>query len=134
MSHHEGAPDWATVSTHAFQWRIVAVLEAAQLTFVTEDDLQAEIQRALADAGIDARREIRLSDTTSRIDLLANSVGIEVKIAGSWASVVRQLTRYAKCDEITHLILVTSRAGHHRMPAQLCTKPLEVVSLLGAGL
>ena len=109
-------------------------LDEASLTYVSEDDLQAGIEAALAEVGVAAAREVRLSDRVSRIDLLAGSVGIEVKVAGGWASVVRQLTRYAACSEIESLILVTSRAKHLNMPEQLHGKPVHVVSLIGSGL
>lgn len=114
--------------------RIADVLADAHLTFVSEDDLQAGISSALAAVDIEAQREVRLSDGVSRIDVLAGTVGIEVKIAGGWADVVRQLTRYAKCEEISALVLVTSRAKHHNMPAELRGKPVHVVSLIGSGL
>lgn len=115
--------------------RMVAdLLSTANLVYVSEDELQAAIQRFLDENDVYPEREVRLSDGVSRIDLLAGAVGIEVKIEGSWASVVRQLTRYAKCPEIHSLVLVTSRAKHHHIPEQLCGKPLHLVSTIGGGL
>ncbi|PZE66928.1 hypothetical protein [Curtobacterium sp. MCBD17_021] len=114
---------------------VVAVLDRTQLQFVSEDDLQESIRTALMAAGIPAERERRLSDGRSRIDLFANpGIGVEVKIDGSWAAVVRQLQRYAKCPEIDELILVTSRSKHHRIPTELEGKPVHLVSLIGAAL
>jgi len=120
------------VSTAA---RIVAVLDLAPLTFTNEDELQAALAEALAAADIGSEREVKLSDRRSRIDLLGpDGVGLEVKVDGSWADVLRQLTRYAKCDEIKELILVTTRAKHHHLPAALEGKPLHLLSLIGAAL
>ncbi|ARC56003.1 hypothetical protein AS850_02810 [Frondihabitans sp. 762G35] len=113
---------------------IVHTLDTAQLTYVTEDDLQAEILTALAEAGVEARREVRLSDDRSRIDLMAGRVGIEVKTDGGWADVIRQLTRYANCAEIDELVLVTTRTRHHHLPAVLGGKPVHLVSLIGGAL
>jgi len=110
------------------------LLSAANLQFTTEDDLQAAIQECLDGHGVYPQREVVLSDEKSRIDLLAGSVGIEVKIEGSWSAVVRQLTRYAKCPEIVAVVLVTSRAKHHHIPEQLAGKPIYLVSLLGSAL
>jgi hypothetical protein len=57
-----------------------------------------------------------------------------VKIAGTWANVVRQLTRYAKCPEIAALVLVTTRVAHHHLPADIEGKPVHLLSLIGAAL
>jgi len=115
--------------------RIVQVLELASLAHVHEDELQGGIAAALDAAGIVARREVVLSDGRSRIDLLTDDrIGIEVKVAGSWANVVRQLTRYAKCDDVDELVLVTTRVAHHNIPADLEGKPVHLISLIGAAL
>lgn len=113
---------------------IINALDHAQLQFVTEDDLQQELHTALAAAGIEATREVRLSDGRSRIDLMAGRVGIEVKTNGGWADVIRQLTRYAHCVEIDELVLVTTRTKHHHLPSEAAGKPLHLVSLIGAAL
>jgi hypothetical protein len=114
---------------------IVTLLEQTNLTFVHEHELQAALAEALAAADVEATREVRLSDGRSRIDLLTTTgVGLEVKIDGSWADVVRQLTRYAKCPEIHELILVTTRVRHHHLPAALEGKPIHLLSLIGAAL
>ena len=113
---------------------IVRTLDHAALVFVTEDDLQQQLAAALAAAGIDAAREVRLSDGRSRIDLLVGRVGIEVKTDGGRNDVVRQLTRYAHCPELDELVLVTTRTKHHHMPAEVAGKPLHLVSLIGAAL
>lgn len=113
---------------------IASILTAAQLTFITEDDLQAAIKAELDAHLVYPDREVRLSDGHSRIDLLAGRIGIEVKIKGGWADVIRQLTRYAHCDEISALVLVTTKARHHSIPTELAGKPVSLVSLIGSGL
>lgn len=116
---------------------IVDVLQSTTLQYITEDDLQAAITTALGSAGVPADREVRLSDGVSRIDLLVGDVGIEVKIGGAAPSVIRQLARYAKCAEISTLILITTRARHSASLDRIETlidKPLLVCSLIGAGL
>jgi hypothetical protein len=113
---------------------VATILSEAHLQFITEDDLQQAIKNHLDAAQVFPEREVRLSDGHSRIDMIAGRTGIEVKLEGSWANVIRQLTRYAKCPEIESLVLVTTRAKHHKLPDQLCGKPLNLVSLIGAGL
>jgi hypothetical protein len=113
---------------------VVAALAHAALSFVTEDDLQQALTTALAASGIGSAREVRLSDGRSRVDLLADRVGIEVKTDGGRNDVVRQLTRYAHCPELDEIVLVTTRTKHHYMPAKVAGKPLHLVSLIGAAL
>lgn len=111
---------------------VADVLARSRFRFACEDDLQAGIAAALTVAGITVEREVRL-DGHSRIDLLTDRVGIEVKTAGRADAVLRQLRRYADSDRVDALILVTTRA-RHRVPGVLNGKPVAVVSLAGAAL
>jgi len=115
---------------------ILDLLDDAVMTYVTEAELQAEIARVLVAEGIDARREVRLSDGRSRIDLLCGRVGIEVKIKASGrapqSSVARQLQRYAHCDEVDALILVTSSWTHLDLPGELAGVPVARIHMTGA--
>lgn len=115
---------------------IIRVLEDAQpYTYVTEDDLQRELATALADAGIDAQREVRLSDGASRIDLLVGDIGIEVKIKGGWVDVTKQLRRYSRCSDLAALVLVTTRAVHQKVARNdFAGFPVQIVSLVGGAL
>jgi len=122
----------------------------SNVTFANETDLQVAIGKVLHNSGWAAVREVRLSDGKSRIDLMVgerpdavyglqvagSAIGIEVKVDGSLASVLRQLDRYAACTEISELILVTSRAGHSRIPDQIGARriPLHLVTLIENGL
>jgi hypothetical protein len=100
--------------------------------FTTTDE--AELQRALAEvldgAGVDHRREVRLT-ARDRIDFLAGAVGIEVKVDGALAAVTRQLHRYALRPEVASLLLVTTRPQHRGAPRELCGKPVTVALLHG---
>jgi len=102
--------------------------------FVSEDDLQRELAGALSTAGFDVKREARLSDGVSRIDLLVGTVGLEVKTDGDWRSVAQQLLRYSRCDEVNRLILVTTRARHRLVSSALAEAPVSVVVLTGGAL
>jgi len=120
---------------------ITEKIAGASITMGDEYDLQAGIQAALEGHGVEVRREVRLADGISRIDLvvidplmLATTVGIEVKVDGSAADVVRQLTRYSKEPTLDGLVLVTTRSKHHHIPTELNAKPVRLVSLIGAGL
>jgi hypothetical protein len=110
--------------------RIAALIGACRYHYRDEDRLHAGIEQVLADGGVNATAEARLSGR-DRIDFLAGPVGIEVKIAGSAADVTRQLRRYATHPEIGALVLVTTRARHRALPRQIGGKPLRVVFLSG---
>lgn len=122
--------------------RIVGILDAAQLVYGNEYDLQAGIHHALKQAGFDVTREVVLSHgSPNRIDLFLHAnirqdpgIGIEVKVNSSLDDVTRQLTRYAGEASIAGLILVTTLAKHHHIPYELAGKPVRLVSLVGAGL
>ena len=116
----------------AMEARTVAhILTREQFTFANEAQLQAAILDALDKGDVKAIREVKLNDDNGRIDLLTKeSVGIEIKTAGPWAAVYRQLARYAKDRMIKHLILVTTKADHPRtIPRDIGGKPVTVVLL-----
>lgn len=88
--------------------------------------LQAAAEERLSLAGIPVEREVALS-TRDRIDLLAGRVGVECKVAGSPSTVVAQLARYAGHGPVESLVLLTRKAAHRDLPAELGGKPLTVV-------
>lgn len=122
---------------------VAAAIRARHFDFANEEELQEGLALALADAGYPVRREVVL-DGTSRIDLMVvqdaeseewvpPGIGIEVKVAGRSASVLKQLERYARFDQVTGLILVTSRRRTHgqmRSLSEIDGKPFLVVDLL----
>jgi len=112
---------------------IAATLRSRRFRYATEAELQAAIFEALFDEGYLPEREAHL-DSGDRIDVLCGRVGIEVKVAGSARGVLRQLRRYAKCEELDALILVTDRVNHLGVLQAIDSKPVEVVSLAEAGL
>lgn len=115
------------------------VITGHRYVFGSEDELQQQLSGVLGAAGHTVGREYRLN-RTDRIDLVVTTghgfttglIGIEVKVAGSTAAAVRQLTRYAAHPALDGLLLVTTRA--HSLPRLLAGKPAAVVSLLGNGL
>lgn len=114
--------------------RVLEVLAAGPLTYRHETDLQTAISVRLAAADIEHVREAQLGPG-ERIDLLTDDgVGIEVKVAGSWTSVVRQLLRYAHHDRVKALVLVTTQASHGQVPAELGEISVAIHSLIGQGL
>ena len=105
--------------------RVLAVLGRARLTYANEHELHQGVGEALTAAGVPFSREVALN-ARDRIDLLIGRVGIEVKVKGSWRDVQRQLARYADSDQISALVLVTSKPTHLRVATQLNGKPVHV--------
>lgn len=77
----------------------------------TQDELrlQDEMDEFLTQSGIAHEREVRLS-ATDRLDFLVGSVAVEVKVKGSPHAVIRQLLRYAEHEQVTELVLFTTRS------------------------
>lgn len=104
------------------------VIESRRFNFVHEAELQDGIEQAFTADGFAFTREHRLGGR-DRIDFMFETIGLEVKVDGSPALVLKQLHRYAQSDEVAGLVLVTSRL-RHQLPDRLNDKPLRVVTLL----
>ena len=92
-----------------------------------EYDLHALVREALEHAGLHPDHEVPLAPRC-RIDFLCNGVGIEVKRGRTERQrALTQLRRYAACEQITALVLVTERTL--ALPDELSGKPLRVICL-----
>lgn len=92
-----------------------------------EYDLHALVRAALNDARIPHRHEVSLAPRC-RIDLLCGSIGIEIKRGQvDKKRVLAQLSRYAACEQVTALILVTEKTI--AVPTTLHGKPVRLVCL-----
>lgn len=92
-----------------------------------EYDLHRLVMDALGCAGIEAAHEVKLGPRC-RIDLMAGSVGIEIKRGKpEHGRLIAQLTRYAQCPQVSGLILVAE--GSVRVPASIAGKPVRAVCL-----
>jgi hypothetical protein len=111
--------------------QVLAVIRGHRFRYTSEDELQEGIAAALEHHGLKPLREVRLSDR-DRIDILVDPVGIEIKVAGSQTHPWDQLKRYAEHEAIKALVLVTNR--WYTLPDEVGGKPLETISLAGAGL
>ena len=109
---------------------ITALLRKFRFAFTSESELQAGIAQALDRAGVAYRREHRLA-AADRIDfMLAEGLGLEVKIDGATNALIRQVHRYAQHEEIRGLIVVVSRTRLAQLPEQINGKPVAAVALL----
>ena len=75
----------------------------------TEEELHAQAAGALRAAGIPAQHEARLAPRC-RIDFLAGTIGIEIKKSRPQrAALLRQIARYAACEQVKALVVVAPR-------------------------
>ena len=92
-----------------------------------EYDLHQLVMECLAAHGILFEHEARLGPRC-RIDLLSGTVGLEIKRGKCDAARIRaQLSRYAACDQLTALVLVTERTIS--VPRTLAGKPVRMICL-----
>lgn len=108
--------------------RIACRIERFRIDVSTEAAANRSIRDALESDGIICEAEVRLTPK-DRIDLLAGTVGIEVKVAGSRRDVARQLERYAASDRIEALVLATGIGWPKNGPVAFHGKSLFVASL-----
>lgn len=92
-----------------------------------EKELQAALAVVLETKGLTIQREVKIND--GKIDILCGSVGIEVKIKGSYSDIVRQLHRYAQSEKITSLILASTKHSHRLLIHEFNGKKLYYVKL-----
>lgn len=92
-----------------------------------EYDLHRLVMDVLDAAGIAWEHEVKLAPRC-RIDLMCGSVGVEIKRGKPEPARIRaQLARYAACEQVSALILVTERTV--LVPHQIGGKPVKVVCL-----
>lgn len=96
-----------------------------------EADLQKQVEARLAKAKIEYAAQVQLDSTSKddRIDVVCDSIGLELKVKGGTSSVLSQLERYAQSPLVTDLLLVTTKAAHMNLRGigSVHGKPLYVV-------
>ena len=92
-----------------------------------EYDLHRLVMDALSRQGVPFEHEVSLAPRC-RIDLMCGGVGVEIKRGRvERAKGLRQLTRYAACEQVAGLILVTEKSLG--LPREIGGKPVRVVCL-----
>ncbi len=104
-----------------------ALMELRQPIAMYETDLHACVAQRLTAAGLPFTHEAKLAKGC-RIDFLVGAVGVEIKKGKpSAATLAAQLQRYAACDAVDGLIVITERTV--RLPKTLCGKPVRLIPL-----
>lgn len=109
---------------------LAGIIAGVRFSFTSEDELQRGIAEVFSRVGLFHVREHRLSPT-DRVDFFLpdHGMGIEVKVDGSTADLVRQVTRYVQHDEIRTLAVIASRIRLANMPDRINGKPVQVITV-----
>ncbi|MBR5546307.1 MAG: hypothetical protein IKU70_04940 [Clostridia bacterium] len=92
-----------------------------------EMDIHEMVAKRLAEAGLPFVHEAKLAPGC-RIDYLVDTIGIEIKKGKPDASAVKkQLMRYAACDGVEAIVLLTQRTV--AVPKMVLGKPVHVIVL-----
>ena len=93
----------------------------------TEEELHAQVARALEANGLQASHEVRLAPRC-RIDFMSGGVGIEIKKSRpERAKLLAQLARYAACGQIRELLVIAPRGV--TLPKAIGGKPVGQIAL-----
>ena len=104
-----------------------ALLEVRAPLQQGEYDLHRLVMDTLSRQGVSFEHEVSLAPRC-RIDLMCGGVGVEIKRGRvERAKVLRQLARYAACEQVAGLILVTEKSLG--LPQEIGGKPVRVVCL-----
>ena len=92
-----------------------------------EYDLHRLVMDALDAAALPWEHEVKLAPRC-RIDLMCGGVGIEIKRGKvEKARILEQLRKYAECEQVHGLILVTEKTVP--MPHSINSKPVQLICL-----
>ena len=104
-----------------------ALMELRQPIAMYETDLHACVGQRLTAAGLPFVHEAKIAKGC-RIDFLVGTVGVEIKKGKpSAATLAAQLQRYAACDAVDGLIVITEKSV--RLPETILGKPVRRIPL-----
>lgn len=104
-----------------------ALMELRSPIALYEMDIHALVGKRLEAAGLPCVHEAKIAKGC-RIDFLVGTVGVEIKKGKpSAATLTAQLQRYAACDAVDGLIVLTERTV--RLPKTLLGKPVRLIIL-----
>jgi len=107
---------------------VLKALQAMRPPFLPyEADIHRMVKERLTEANLPYSHETMIGKGC-RIDYLVGDVGIEIKKGKPMARILhRQLRRYAGCESVSALVVVTQR--YVRLPNTINGKPIESLVL-----
>ncbi len=104
-----------------------ALMELRSPFALYEYDIHRYVEGCLREAGLTFEHEARIG-IGCRIDYLVGDVGIEIKKGKpSSKMLISQLARYAACERVNSIIVLTQRSVS--LPSYVGGKPVSAVSL-----
>lgn len=113
---------------------LAALLRGYLFRYINEDRLQEGIAGALTELDYAVEREVAIDSGRSRMDVVCERIGIEVKIAGPTKRLEAQVARYLRSDLIDGMVVVSTSPRHADLPKEIEGKPVEVVLITAGGL
>lgn len=111
---------------------ITSALENKRFRFTSEDDLQQGIAIALKQADLPFEREKILSSRDRPDFVVAQQFAIEIKIHGTLAQALRQISRYTEHPQISAILLVGTPHWLNKVPGTVGGKPVYSMRLTGS--
>ncbi|POZ80246.1 hypothetical protein [Burkholderia contaminans] len=108
------------------------VLRPYRFRFVDERELQDGIEKVLAGSLRGYKREAVLGPADRPDFLLDDGVAIEVKVDGSLAELLRQVSRYASHDSVRAILVVGTPYWIAKIPSEIGGKPLVGLRLVAS--
>lgn len=104
-----------------------ALLELRSPFALYESDIHKSVENCLRAAGLNCEHEACIGKGC-RIDYLVGNVGVEIKKGKPDAAALRmQLLRYAACDAVSALVVVSQRTV--KVPQTVLGKPVHLIVL-----
>ena len=100
--------------------------------FELADELRLQHQLSLYFSNFILFKEEKKLGPRKRVDFFYEGIAIELKVGGNPRKVFKQLEKYAECEEVKAILLITSKS--FQMPAEIMGKPCRVFHLSRAWL
>lgn len=119
-----------TVAPAVMLKRVREALTSFRFSFVDERELQDGIEKVLANSVGGYKREASLGPADRPDFLLHDGAAIEVKVDGSLAELLRQVSRYASHDSVRAILVVGTPYWIAKLPSEIAGKPLAGLRLV----
>lgn len=108
---------------------VIAALENKRFRFCSEIDLQNGIEQVLKQSGLAYEREKHLTERDRPDFMVGAGLAIEVKIKGTLAQALRQISRYTDHQRIDAVLLVGTPYWMRDVPQTINGKPIYAMRL-----
>ncbi len=98
-------------------------------SFSNESELQEQVEDRLRASGIKFRSQVPATKRDRFDILLPGGIVLELKTNGSASALLSQLERYAQHEDVTAIVVVTSRSSHRQIEVvhEVYGKPVRVI-------